>query len=235
MAKWEKRMQAILDGEKKKHTAVYKLTKEIQEAVHGLDTIGIKYVRPIVQRVVNNTHLIDSTVKSILIEPYNGRNPDENQIVISLDIEGDFNGFISVETGSGYRNTDNGRIPIYYVSPYDTQVVSNKKEQVVKMYKAHQMYAITDMVDIALKSDTHLRYEDKYKNYEIWHKEPSEYGDSIKGDLKLYDEEKRYKQYKEMSSNTSLLVKCENVRDFAEEKLHGKGESITYEWTEYII
>ena len=235
MAKWEKRINDVLKNEKKKHAAVYDLDKRLNDAIHGLSPIGKSVIESVLKKEIDSTYLVDSEVKSYSIEPRYSKDPDELRLLIKVFIEGDFNGHIEIETSKGYRNTDNGRIDIYYIMMSDRKIVSDKELKVKQMYKAYQKYTIANLVDVALDKDIFLEYDDCYKNYTIWHKKPSEYGDSITGDMRLYDEHIHYKKYKSFHDKLNKINFHESIEEYAEEVLYRSNESTTYEWTEYKL
>jgi hypothetical protein len=79
-----------------------------------------------------------------------------------------------------------------------------------------------------------LRYK-SLNNYEIWYKKPSNYGDSIKGELKFYENNKNNHRYKEKYSNIKKLIASDDLKMFADEHLYASHESTTYEWIEYRL
>ena len=103
------------------------------------------------------------------------------------------------------------------------------------MYSQFKDRTVEKLIDIAFNQKHYLQYEDLFTNYEIWHKKPSEYGDSIKGELKFYDEEKNAKYHLKKYNSIKKIDQYENLKEYAKEVLNGYSESITYEWTEYKL
>lgn len=237
MAKWEIKAKNILETERKRHAAVYLLKEELYQKLHGFHPIDKFLFEKEIKNITENVTLIDSEITQITIEPRFKRSENTDaELAINIHIKGDFNGYISIETGSGYRNTNEGRIDIYYLYSSNCKVVSEKENKIKEMYKKYQKYTVEKLIDLALeKENLYLEYDDQYKNYILWHKKPSEYGDSITGDLKLYDEERNYKDYKKSFDKITKLNKFENLEEFANEVLYPSYQSTTYEWVEYKL
>jgi hypothetical protein len=235
LSKWESRVKKIIEDEKKKHIAVYELDKKLYEVIHGFSPVDKKLLIEVINKACSDVNLIDSEIVEISIKPRYKHSEKESYQTIMIGIKGNFNGYIKIETGSGYRNTNEGQLDIFYIMLSDHEVVSFKEEQCRKMYKNYKDYTVEKLIDLALDNNYYLSYEDCYKNYEIWDKQPSEYSDSVKGELKVYDESKYYKRYKSKFENLSKITKYNSVKEYAEDVLDASHESITYEWYEYKL
>ncbi|KON87434.1 hypothetical protein AF332_11750 [Sporosarcina globispora] len=235
MSKWEKRAKEIISNEKKKHVAVYELGKRIYKKTHGFNPVNKELLRKEIMEICNSADLIDSLVSEVDFQPRFKQSNDESDQLITIYIEGDFNGSIKLETGGGTRNTNDGKIPIFYAWSTTSEVTSLKEQKLQEFYKQYKDSSVEKLIDLALENKYFLTYEDCYKNYEIWHKEPSQYGSSIKGELKFFDEQEDSHRYKEKYNNLKKLMDSSDIKKFAEEHLYAKEESYTYEWTEYKL
>ncbi|MCM3109924.1 hypothetical protein [Lederbergia lenta] len=235
MSKWEERVDKIIKEEKEKHVAVYELMKQLQKYMHGFTPVDKNLLFREIKKICDETILYQSEVRSITVEPKYKNENDEAQQIFTFNLEGDFNGSIIIETGKGWRDTKDGRINIFYVSSYDCKVNSNKEQRTKKAFEPYKHMVVEKLVDIALDNKLYITYEDTYKNYEIWHKRPSEYGDSIKGRLSSYNRIDSGKENKKRLTSLNKLSKYDDIREYAENKLDGVSESQTYEWTEYRL
>ncbi|MFO1442927.1 hypothetical protein KDN24_06815 [Bacillus sp. Bva_UNVM-123] len=235
MTKWENRVKQMLKNEREKHKAVYELNKQLYELIHGFTPVNKDLLLQEIKKVCDSTALIDSKINSISIEPRFESNSKECDQIITLTIKGDFNGYIKIKTGGGYRNSKEGRIDIFYVYFSDLEVVTLKEQQLLNAYKQYKHFSVERIIDLAFDNKLYLEYDDRYKNYEIWHKKPSIYGNSIKGELSVYDEKENGQYFKKKYDNLNKLMKCGNLNEFAEKQLYAKHESTTYEWIEYKI
>lgn len=235
LARWELRAKEIISNEKNKHVAVYDLSKKIYEKTHGFNPVNKELLQNEIMEICNNADLIDSLVTEVVFQPRFKRSNEESDQLITVFIKGDFNGSINLETVGGTRNTDEGRIPIFYAWSSTNEVVSLKEQKLQEYYKQYKHKSVEKLIDLALENKYFLTYEDCYKNYEIWHKEPNQYGDSIKGELKFFDEQKDSHHYKEKYNNLVKLTDSDDLKEFAKEHLFAKEESMTYEWTEYKL
>ncbi|TCI99993.1 hypothetical protein [Cytobacillus praedii] len=234
MPKWENRVKQILKNEREKHKAVYQLSKQLYELAHGFTPVDKVLLLQEIRKLCDSATLIDSRITNVSTKPRYERSSKECDQVITISIEGDFNGYIKIETGGGYRNSNEGRIDIFYVYSSDNEIVSFKGQKLLELYKQYKHTTVEKLIDLALDNKYYLQYEDCYKNYEIWHKEPSQYGDSIKGELNVRNKEYSH-YYKKKHHNLNKLIKCDNLLKFAEEYLDGSSESTTYEWFEYRL
>lgn len=235
MSKWENRVIQILKNEREKHKAIYQLSQQLYEFVHGFTPVKKDLLLLEIRKACDEVILIDSRIKDISTKQRYERSSEECDQIITITIEGDFNGYIKIETGGGYRNSDEGKIDIFYVYSSNYEVVTLKELKLLELYKKYKHASVEKLIDLAFDNKHYLEYEDRYKNYEIWHKKPSEYGDSIKGELKIYDEKENGHYFKKKHDNLNKLTRCENLNEFAENQLFGKHESATYEWIEYKL
>lgn len=235
MSKWETRINKILNDEKQKHGAVYELNRQLYNFAHGFNPVDKILLLQELKKLCDNTSLIDSEIANVSMEPRYKQDEKECDQIITVTIKGDFNGYIKIETGSGYRNTNEGKLDIFYVWSSSNEIVSLKEEQCRKLYKQYKHNTVEKLIDLSFEKKYYLDYEDYFKNYEIWDKAPSEYGDSIKGELKMFEEHKNYKHYKSKYENLNKITKYQSVKEFAEEELNPYHESTTYEWIEYRL
>lgn len=235
MAKWERKLDKILQDEKDKSLRLYRLEEAIREEIHGSKDISEEFVVNSVNKVCSDFNLEGSEIKSIEIKPlYKSSENAEFYWEILITVSGEFNGMLTLETGKGYTNTTN-REDIFYMSGYKSTIRSFKEDKVCSHYKQISKYAKEKFVDIMMDKNIHLEYDDCYENYRIWPKEIKEFGSGIQGSTSVYNEERDYKKFKRVYDNLNKLHKCEDIEEFAEEHLYGVGESYTYEWTEYKL
>ena len=103
------------------------------------------------------------------------------------------------------------------------------------MYSQFKDRTVEKLIDIALERKSYINYEDVYTNYELWYKAPSEYGDSIKGELKLYDEDKNSSEHISKYRSIKKIDLYDDIKEYADTVLYGSNESVTYEWIEYRL
>lgn len=236
MAKWEKRCKDILDRERKKHHAVWELATKLEEVIHGFNPISREELKKEINPLIASVKLHDSVITEVKYEDrYKNNECEENQMLLTVSIVGDFSGSIVIGTCGGTRNTKTGRIPIFYVSSYDKNVYSLKMDEMKQMYRKYHKYSVESLIDLFLEKQTYFRYDDRFKSYEICNKKPSSYGDSINGYIRSYNDDKEVKLHKRTFDNINKLRCCDDVMQFAEDKLNGVSESVTYEWTEYRL
>lgn len=232
MAKWTKKAADIVDQEMKKHVAVLDLRSKLLELVHGFTPVDKQLLYKHVKATCDRVSLVDSKILEVDMKPLYAKSSSESEQKFTIRIEGDFNGTIEIETGSGWRNEKSGRVNIFYVSSRNCKVYSDKEKQIEDMYSLYKDYAVENIIDLAFENKYYLDYDDRFTNYEIWKKKPSQYEDSIKGSLNHWRDEIR--QYERNYSNLSKLIRCEDFDEYLD-RLRARHESCTYEWTEYEL
>ncbi|KOS61488.1 hypothetical protein FJQ98_16390 [Lysinibacillus agricola] len=191
MAKWEKRFKEILSSERKKHYAVWELADNLEKIIHGFSPISREELKKEITPIIDSTELVESVISEIKYENrYEKSDCEENNMILTINITGDFKGSIVIKTGRGTRDNGTERTPIFYVSSYDKNVYSNKISEMKRMYKKYHNYSLEVIIDLFFDRQSYLSYDDRFKVYEISNKKPSSYDDSIKGYIKSYDDKK---------------------------------------------
>jgi len=233
LAKWEKRYEEITNRERRKHNAVWRLADQLEKLIHGFSPISRKELKKEIAPVIESVELVDSVISEVKYENrYKTTECEENNMILTIDIVGDFNGSIVIETGQGTRSTETGRTPIFYVFSCDKKVYSNRISEMKRMYEKYHNYSVELLTDLFFDKQIYLNYNDYFKSYEMCDKKPSEYGDSITGNL---DNKKDWKIHKRAFDNLKKLKHSENIMEYAEEKLYGVNDSVKFEWIEYKL
>lgn len=204
----------------------------MKKVIHGFSVIDKDIVHKEIIKVCSKAILFESEISDIKVE-YSRDRKEPMLLNIAIKIEGDFNGDISIETSSGYKNTNKGRVNIYYIFSGDCELLSNKGKKAQQLYTQYENAIIEEMIDIALDGKHYVEYSDDFKHYEIWSEKPKHNNDSIKGYIR--DKQMKTRRSKEVWKNLKKIRSCKNIEELAEEILHGVHESYTEEWIEYIL
>lgn len=235
MAKWQRRLDQLIKDEKEKHEAVYDLFEKVKSGVHAETKIDIDYIREKVNRLCEETKLVESHISNVRVEYAYDENKPQN-LLIRINIEGNFKGMFTIETQAGTRGAlgGNDREDIYYAAYYDCKVSSNKEEQVKRAYESLKEQNVDLLIDLAFDKKWYVKYSGRFKSYTIWDHRPKEYGDIIEGYMDTsYD--KKPKRLFEINKSLKYLLSVEKASEAAKKELIGEEESVTYEWYKYSL
>src|SRR5699024_1654306 len=108
-----------------------------------------------------------SNIKKISIFYWSDKKPNPNYLKLHIRIEGEFNGDIKISAGGGYRIVSEGQENIYYVSSYDSIVLSDFKKKYDKFNTSLRNVAVEEIIKLAIDGKHIIEYDDSYKKYSI--------------------------------------------------------------------
>lgn len=235
MAKWVKRLDKIIKQEQENSKCLNKFKNTLKEKIHGNDNIDKNYMESLIKGICSDYQNDELNISLISVEYRFKNSPKDSMLFIKIRVNGIFNGFVTVETSSGYRNTENGRLDIYYIMYDDIKIRSDKVDKICSYYKSLKLDIVNAFTDILLDTNFYLNYEDCYKSYELWDRETDQYEDLIAGDIRPYNDDINFKKYYQALSNVRKLHKTDDLKEFAKNHLYDSHQSYTYKWIEYKL
>ena len=234
MAKWKRRIKDILKKEELDNKEVWKLREALVKGLHGFDKISKKAFQNKVKEICQDNQLNNSDIKKISIFYWSDKNPDPNYLKLHIRIEGGFNGDIEISAGGGYRLITEGQEKIYYVSSYDSDVLSDFKKKYDKFNASLKDVAVEEIIKLAIEGKHIVEYDDSFKKYLIREYENNslitKYPDIIEGyfdndDLDYATVVRQLKKMREISP----------IKYAKETEMRGTDERVIYEWRQYEL
>lgn len=233
MANWKRRVESLLKKEKENNKEVWDLYRLLIKEMHGFNEISKEAFQTRVMDVLQGNELMKSEVKSFSVDYLNKKDPNPSYLNLHIRIEGEFNGDIKINTGSGYRKVTEGQESIYYISNFDCSVVSDLKKKCDEFNERLRGVAVEEFIKLAIDGKHVVSYDDLFKRYSIVENKGAlsdNYSDIING---WFDDNLDYltviKQLKQLQKSSSPLKYAE------ESDMYGMQESKTFKWMEYEL